>query len=67
MVKQHKCTSCGKHPLVKDEVAASKRLLGADISSYFCIQCLAENTGFEMDELLARIEELKEQGCKFFD
>ena len=37
----HTCTSCRKTPLSKDEVGASKKLLGLDTHELYCIDCLS--------------------------
>ncbi len=58
------CASCGKTPLDKDEIAATRKFLGQ--GKPYCLKCLAEITGFEIDELQDRIEQLKEEGCQFF-
>lgn len=39
--KQYECTSCRKMPLAKDEIGASKKLLGVDTPELYCINCLA--------------------------
>lgn len=64
MKKQKECACCGKKPLKKDEVAASKKFLGEN--QFFCIVCLAELTGFAADELEDKIRELKNSGCQYF-
>lgn len=64
MKKEHKCVQCNKIPLNKDEIGASKKFLGG--KKYYCLNCLAEITGFTLEELEARIQELKENGCQYF-
>lgn len=61
------CFSCGKHDLDKDTIGINKKLLGEKIEDFYCIDCLAEYLGVTVDELLDKIEEFKEQGCKLFE
>ena len=60
------CVMCGKDHLNKDTIGINKKLLGEDIESYYCLDCLAEYLGCTVDELLDKIEEFKEEGCKLF-
>lgn len=62
--KQIACAACGKKTLDKDEIAATKKFLGK--GQVYCLNCLAEITGFDVDELKARIQQLKDEGCRFF-
>lgn len=64
MKKNFACAGCGKKPLEKDEVSASRKFLG-DGQAY-CLDCLGEITGFEVEELKERIKQLKEEGCQYF-
>ena len=41
--------------------------LGEDIENFYCMDCLAEYLGCTVDELLEKIEEFKEEGCKLFE
>jgi DNA-directed RNA polymerase subunit RPC12/RpoP len=66
MKKQYECMSCGKSPLVRDEVGVNKKLLGAEITQFQCIDCLAEFLEITVDELMGKIEEFKAEGCKLF-
>ncbi len=58
---------CGKTHLNKDTVGINKKLLGTDITNFFCLECLAEYLECTVDELLDKIEEFKEEGCTLFD
>jgi biotin operon repressor len=59
------CVECDK-PLTKDEVALSQKMLGRDISDFYCIECLAEYLECDRDDLEVKIQEFKEQGCTLF-
>lgn len=59
------CIECGKN-LNKDEVALSQKMLGREITEFYCIDCLAEYIECDRDDLEVKIEEFKEQGCTLF-
>lgn len=63
---KHNCVICGKHNLDKDSVGINKKLLGTDIENFYCMDCLADYLECTVDELLAKIEEFKAEGCKLF-
>lgn len=63
---KNNCVMCGKELLNKDTIGINKKLLGEDIENFYCLDCLAEYLGCTVDELLDKIEEFKEEGCKLF-
>lgn len=64
--KRHTCIACGKSTLTKDEVGINMKLMGDNISTFYCLDCLAEYLEVETQDILDKIEEFKEQGCKLF-
>lgn len=60
------CVICGKEHLEKDTIGINKKLLGENIDNFYCMDCLAEYLGCTVQELLDKIEEFKEEGCKLF-
>ena len=60
------CSSCRKAPLSKDEVGICKKLLGKTTKVFFCMDCLVSYLDTSVEDLLAKIEEFKEEGCKLF-
>lgn len=69
LVRRHveaTCPNCGKTPLSRNEIGINKKLLGNDVERPMCIVCLAEYLDVPEDDLLAKIEEFKAQGCKLF-
>ena len=60
------CIICGKKNLDKDTVGINKKMLGEGIDNFFCMVCLADYLGCTVQELLDKIEEFKEEGCKLF-
>ncbi len=64
---KNNCVMCGKEYLNKDTIGINKKLLGEDIENFYCLDCLAEYLGCTVNELLDKIEEFKEEGCKLFE
>ena len=60
------CFVCGRESLGKNEIGLTKKLIGKDSKQFYCLNCLAEYLEVTSDELLAKVAELKEQGCKLF-
>lgn len=60
------CVICGKGRLDKDTIGINKKLLGESINNFYCMDCLAEYLGCNVQDLLDKIEEFKEEGCKLF-
>ena len=63
---KNNCAICGKDHLDKDTIGINKKILGEDVENFYCLDCLAEYLGCTVDELLDKIEEFKEEGCKLF-
>ena len=61
-----KCYVCGKTPLTKNEIGLTKKLIDRKAMSFYCIDCLAEYLEVTSEELQAKIEEFKEEGCTLF-
>ena len=66
MNKAYSCIACGKECLDKDTIGISKKLLGEDVTNFYCIDCLADLLGCEVQDIFDKIEEFKEEGCKLF-
>jgi len=60
------CFSCNKSSLTIDEIGICKKLLGRKIKQFYCIDCLANILEVTTEELLAKINEFKDQGCILF-
>lgn len=65
-MKNRKCISCTKQPLTKNEVGICKKLIGEDTENYYCLDCLAVYLDVNVQDILDKIEEFKEEGCKLF-
>ena len=66
-VKSVACVSCGKEPLEKNEIGINKKLLGEQVTAYYCMDCLADYLEVSVQYILDKVEEFKEQGCKLFE
>ena len=60
------CASCRKMPLSKDEIGASKKLLGTDTQELYCIECLAAYLEVTPEDIQDKINMFKEDGCELF-
>lgn len=67
MSKQINCIACGKKALDKDIIGINKKLIAEDVTTFYCMDCLADYLGCEVQDLHDKIEEFKEEGCKLFD
>lgn len=61
-----KCYVCGKTPLTKNEIGLTKKLINKKANYFYCIDCLAEYLEVTTEELEAKVEEFKEEGCILF-
>ena len=60
------CSACGKKQLIKNEIGLNKKILGNDKRQLYCIDCLANYLEVTTEDLLAKIEEFKSEGCTLF-
>lgn len=66
-MKKINCIACGLEDLLKDTIGINKKLLGAEIENFYCMDCLANYLDVTVEELREKIEEFKEEGCKLFE
>ncbi len=66
-MKMVTCVSCGKVGLERNEIGVNKKLLGENVENFYCINCLAEYLEATPEEILDKIEEFKEEGCRLFE
>lgn len=66
-IKKISCVSCGKEALEKNEIGINKKLLGEQLESFYCMDCLADYLGVSVQDVQDKIEEFKDQGCKLFE
>lgn len=65
--KQYSCIGCGKFPLCKNETGINQKLLGEMAEQYYCMSCLADYLAVSEQDILDKIEEFREEGCKLFE
>lgn len=61
------CAYCNKKTLSKNEIGLNKKLLGEDRKQLLCFKCLAEELEVTEQDLIDKVEEFKEEGCKLFN
>ena len=61
------CIVCGKRSLTKNEISITKKLLGIKSKNFYCIECLANFLEVEPQDILDKIEDFKNDGCKLFE
>lgn len=64
--KNYSCVACDKQGLDNDTIGINKKLLGIDVKTFYCIDCLADYFGCSVQDIRDKIEEFKEEGCKLF-
>lgn len=65
-MKIQKCYVCSKEPLTKNEIGLVKKLIDPKSTRFYCLTCLADYFEVTEEELQAKIEEFKEEGCTLF-
>lgn len=65
-IKSVDCFACGKKQLSRDELGLNRKMIGREIKQFYCLECFAEYFDVTTEELLAKIEEFKEEGCVLF-
>ena len=65
--KTFDCIACGKHPLTKNEIGITKKLLGMQSKNFYCVNCLANFLEVEPQDIRDKIEDFKNDGCKLFE
>lgn len=65
-IKSVDCFACGKKQLSRDELGLNRKMIGREIKQFYCLECFAEYFDVTTEELLAKIEEFKAEGCVLF-
>lgn len=63
---EKECLACKKSPLDKNTIGINKKMLGNQLKTFYCMDCLADYLGCSVEDLLEKIEEFKEEGCTLF-
>jgi CRISPR/Cas system-associated protein Cas7 (RAMP superfamily) len=61
------CYVCGKEINTKNELGINKKLNGRNTQYFYCYDCLTNELEITKEELFAKIEEFKNQGCTLFE
>lgn len=61
------CSICSKQHLDKNTIGINIKLRGEKVKGFFCLDCLAENLDCEVQDILDKIEEFRNEGCKLFE
>lgn len=59
------CAECSAF-LSRDEISLTKKLIGGEITEFYCFTCLAERYKVTEDTLHGWIEKFRKEGCPFF-
>lgn len=65
-MKVIRCVSCHAEITEKNTIGINRKLLGEDIKNFYCMDCLAEYLECDIQDIIDKIEEFKEAGCKHF-
>lgn len=66
MEKVIKCCIC-ESELDKNTIGLNKKFHGRKVAKYFCMNCLSAHLDITVEDLQARIEDFKMQGCTLFE
>lgn len=65
--RPYSCAACGKVPLSKNEIGINRKLLGDVPSPCYCLPCMADYLGVTEQDILDKIQEFLDEGCKLFE
>ena len=65
MEKLIKCTLC-ESELDKIAAGLNKKLFGKKTAKFYCLPCFAEHLDVTVEDLFAKVEDFKVQGCDLF-
>ena len=63
---EKECLACSKKPLDKDTIGINRKMLGNQVKTFYCMDCLADYLGCSVDDLLEKIEEFKDEDVSGF-
>ena len=66
MERTVKCHLC-EDELDKIAIGLNKKFHGRKTTMFFCLPCLAEHLDVTIEDLLAKVEDFKAQGCTLFN
>ena len=66
MGKIVKCSIC-EEDVDKNTIGLNKKFHGSKVVKFFCFNCLSAHLDISGEDLLAKIDEFKSQGCQLFE
>ena len=60
-----RCVRCGA-PLMKDDVAMTRKMINRGTETFYCLSCLADHFELTEDILREKIKEFRAMGCTLF-
>lgn len=64
---KNRCVACGIEITEKNTIGINKKLLGTEVKTFYCMDCLADYLGCTVQDIKEKIEEFKADGCKLFE
>lgn len=65
MTEPLRCVRCGA-PLMKDDVAMTRKMINRGAETFYCLPCLADHFELTEDILREKIKEFRAMGCTLF-
>lgn len=65
--KPVKCAWCDAPIVSKDVIGINRKLISTDTHIFYCLPCFADYCGCTEEDLEAKIEQFKSEGCKLFE
>ena len=62
---QDVCMKCARK-VTRDEKGLTKKLINRGMTTYFCMDCLAEHIGVSVRLLEEKVKQFKDMGCTLF-
>lgn len=61
-----RCLWCGAEIRERDIVGINRKLLGEKTTEFYCLPCFADYLDCTEQDILQKIRDFKEEGCKLF-
>ena len=65
-MKTYRCRACDQDITDKNTIGLNKKLIGRQVKSFLCMDCIANYLNLTVEELKEKIEEFKDEGCTLF-
>ena len=64
-MRKNCCSVCGRL-LTRNEIGLTRKLIDDSTKDFYCLSCMAEFLEVAEEDLLAKIEDFRQEGCKLF-